>query len=181
MFLIQVDGCKNYSVLSEADRTQGNALSDYSYCTYDKRLVTGWYRFQGAAGDRMQDKCVPMRRCGNKCPGWLESIQPTVAEGVVTRKVCFSGTQGCCAWCIVKVKNCSDYYVHELQRMPYLDYRYCSNTGACKFHSFFKLTYLVQRPTGLRVAFYADRRFWGSLPKRSQGNSFRANRRRLIM
>ena len=138
MFLIQVDGCKNYSVLSEADRAQGNALSNLSCFKYDMHLVTGWYRFQGAAGDRMQDKCVLKGRRGTKRPGWLNSTQPTVAEGVVALKVCFSGPKNCCAWSnIIKVKNCSsDYYVYELQRMP-MNYRYCSNTGAsCKFHSF---------------------------------------------
>ena len=144
MFLIQVDGCKNYSVLSEADRTQGNESSGSSYYTYDKRLVTGWYRFQGAAGDRMQDKCVLKGHCGTKRPGWLESTLPTVAEGAVTLKVCFGGATNCCAWNnIIKVKNCSDYYVYELQRMS-PDCRYCGKAGACKFHSFYKLAYLVR-------------------------------------
>ena len=146
MFLIQVDGCKNYSVLSEADRTQGNESSGSSYYTYDKRLVTGWYRFQGAAGDRMQDKCVLKGRCGTERPGWLNSTQPTVAEGVVTLKVCFSGPKDCCERSnIIKFKNCSsDYYVYELQRMSNY-YRYCGNAGACcKFHSFYNLAYLVQ-------------------------------------
>ena len=145
MFLFQVDGCKNYSVLSEADRAQGNyALPDPPYYKYDTHRVTGWYRFQGAAGDQMQDKCVPTGRCGTKHPGWLESTQLTIAEGVVTRKVCFSGPQNCCSWStIIKVKNISDYHVYELQRMQYLYYRYCGNACACNFHSFYKMTYLV--------------------------------------
>ena len=139
-----MDGCKNYSVLSEADRTQVTVLSKSSYYKYDKPLVTGWYRFQGATGDRMQDICVLKRRCDTKHPVWSESTKPTVAEGVVTRKVCFDGPENCCSRTnIIKVKNCSDYYVYELQRMPYLYYRYCGNACACKFHSFYKMTYLV--------------------------------------
>jgi len=132
-----VDGCKNYSVLSEADRAQGNTSSPHQKCHRD--LVTGWYRFEGAAGDRMPDKCVLMEHCGTKHSGWLNSEHPTVTEGVVTRKVCYSGIHNCC-WRsnMVKVKNCSGYYVYELQRMPYCSFRYCGNAGACKLYSFNK-------------------------------------------
>ena len=92
----------------------------------------------------MQNKSVLTGCCGIIHPGWLESTQPTVAEGVVTRKVCFRGPQNCCAWSnIIKVKNCSDYYVFELQRMPLYEYRYCANASACKFHSLYKMVYYM--------------------------------------
>lgn len=55
--LLVVDGCKKYTTLSEADRAQEYVLEDNFGC--DENLVAGWYRFQGAAGDRMADKCVP--------------------------------------------------------------------------------------------------------------------------
>ena len=87
ILLFKVDGCKNYTVLSEADRAQGNAGRNNS-C--DRDLVTGWYRFQGAARDGMADKCVLLRRCGTSAPGWLNGAHPTVAEGVVNRQVCYS-------------------------------------------------------------------------------------------
>ena len=61
LFPLQVDGCTNYSVLDEADRAQGNVLQ--SHWRSDNGLVTGWYRFQGAAGNRMPDKCVLRLRC----------------------------------------------------------------------------------------------------------------------
>ena len=127
MFLSDVDSCANYTVLSEADCAQGNAL------------VTGWYRFEGAAGDRMPEKCVLMGRCGAKSPGWLNGKHPNVTEGVVTRQVCFSGKDSC-YWKsnIIKVKNCSGFYVYELQRIRYASFRYCGNAGACKLHSFDK-------------------------------------------
>ena len=54
--LVKVDGCRNYTALNEANRAQGKSLSPYTRS--DSNLVTGWYRFQGAAGDRMLDKCV---------------------------------------------------------------------------------------------------------------------------
>ena len=135
MFSLLVDGCKNYTVLSEADRAQGNTVGNDS-CDGD--LVTGWYRFQGAAGDRMPDKCVLPYRCGTEYPSWLNGTHPTVAGGVVTRQVCYSWRQSCCYYSnIIKVKNCSSYSVYELQR-PLAKFgclRYCGNAGVGKLHS----------------------------------------------
>ena len=132
-FLLSGDGCKNYKVLSEADRAQGNTLQNNLRC--DDNLVTGWYRFQGAAGDRMPNKCVLMYRCGTEHPAWLDGTHPTVAEGVVTRKVCYHYWGDCCYWSnIIKVKNCSTYYVYELQKPRSCNLRYCGNGGAGKLH-----------------------------------------------
>jgi len=134
LLLPEVDGCTNYTVLSEADRAQGNAESPHNKS--DKSLVTGWYRFQGAAGDQMPDKCVLRYRCGTKHPGWLNGTHPTVAEGVVTRTVCYTHYLHRCKWSnIIKVKNCSSYYVYELQRTsPNLISCYCGNGGAGMLH-----------------------------------------------
>ena len=134
MFLLSVDGCTNYTVLSEADRAQRNTLQNIVRC--DNNLVTGWYRFHGAAGDRMADKCIPQFHCGTHAPGWLNGTHPTVADGVVTRKVCYHYSHTCCIWSnVIKVKNCSSYYVYELQRPSGCDLRYCGNAGAGKLHS----------------------------------------------
>ena len=134
MFSLEVDGCTNYTVLSEADRAQGNAEPPHN--RNDGGLVTGWYRFQGAAGDQMPDKCVLWHRCGTTYPGWLSGSHPTVTEGEVTRTVCYGADSDCCwDWILIKVKNCSSYYVYELPRIrdgP--DYRYCGNAGAGKLH-----------------------------------------------
>ena len=134
LFLLQVDGCTNYTVLSEADRAQGNAQPPHN--RHDSGLVTGWYRFQGAAGDQMPDKCVLMFRCGTESPVWLNGSHPTVAEGVVTRTVCYSGYSGCCyPSTIIKMKNCSGYYVYELNSTSHSWFsRYCGNAGAGKLH-----------------------------------------------
>jgi len=135
LLLPEVDGCTNYKVLSEADRAQGNAESPHD--KGDSGLETGWYRFQGAAGDRMPEKCVLRYRCGTVYSGWLKGPHPTVAEGVVTRKVCYNnGYSGCCGRSnIIKVKNCSSYYVYELQRTAWrYTERYCGNGGAGKLH-----------------------------------------------
>jgi len=131
LFLPEVDGCTNYTALSEANRAQGNAERPHE--KDDNSLVTGWYRFQGVAGDRMPDKCVLLYRCGTKYPGWLNGTHPTVAEGEVNREVCYNRDLGdCCGSSnIIKVKNCGSYYVYELQKTLY---RYCGNGGAGKLH-----------------------------------------------
>ena len=95
----------------------------------------GWYRFQGAAGDRMPDKCVPINHCGTLLPGWLNGAHPTVAEGVVTRTVCYSGGSDCCFVSnTIKVRNCSSYYVYELPSTPRRSSGYCGNAIAGKLH-----------------------------------------------
>ena len=128
-----MDGCRNYTVLDEADRAQGNAQPPHN--RGDNSLLTGWYRFQGAAGDRMPDKSVLMYRCGTVGPGWLNGIHPTVAEGVVTRTVCYTLNSACCLLSnIIKVKNCSSYHVYELQRTLNSLFGYCGNAGAGKLH-----------------------------------------------
>ena len=77
-------------------------------------------------------------RCGTARPGWLNGTHPTVAEGVVTRQVCYSSNSNCCYPSnIIKVKNCSSYSVYELQRPPpfFGCLRYCGNAGAGKLQS----------------------------------------------
>ena len=143
MFCFKVDGCKNYTVLNETDRAQGNALPPYD--RYDKDLITGWYRFQGVAGDKMPDKCVLTQRCGTRHPGWLNGTHPRVVGGVVTLEVCYSGPANCCAWSdIIKVKNCSGYYLYELQKTPGKSSRYCGNAGAGKLNCELHLSVLRQ-------------------------------------
>ena len=133
MFLLEVDGCTNYTVLSEADRAQGNAQPPHNRS--DSGLVTGWYRFQGATGNRMSDKCVLMFRCGTRHPVWLNGTHPAVDKGVVIRTVCYSDNSGCCWYStIVKVKKCSSYFVYQLQNTSKPDSRYCGNAGARKLY-----------------------------------------------
>ena len=124
-----MDGCQNYTVVSEADR-----LSKSKGKCRTKGLVTGWYRLQGPAGDRIADKCVLKGRCGNDFSGWLTQPHPEVKEGVVTRKVCFSGQKFCCLRNFsIKVKNCSSYYVYQLPRIVLCKIlRFCGNESEGK-------------------------------------------------
>ena len=111
----KVDGCENYTVLNKTDHDQGYELTSYPGC--DKSLVTGWYRFQGAAGDRITDKCIPKGHCSAEYLGLLNGSHPTVTEGAVIHNVCFTGNNSCCFWRnLTEVKNCSSYYVYQLHK-----------------------------------------------------------------
>ena len=142
MSLLTVEGCNNYTVLSKEDRGQGHIVINSNYRCDRDDLVPGWYRFQGAAGDRMADKCVPAYHCGTEYPGWLNGTHPTVSEGVVTRRVCYPHNRyymywywpsSCCHWSNnIRVRNCGDFFVYELQKPSHCDFRYCGNGSAGK-------------------------------------------------
>ena len=115
--------CPNYQSLIGSDRkiTYGNQN------TVCDRGINGWYRFEGAAGTRMPTSCPPIRRCNTHASGWLNGAHPTVADGQVTRTVCFHWGSNCCNWSrSVKVINCSDYYVYYITGTPTCSLRYCS-------------------------------------------------------
>ena len=56
----------------------------------ENQLLNGWYRFVGAAGTKMPTTRVPAYRCGTDWSGWLDGAHPTVQDGEVQMKVCFS-------------------------------------------------------------------------------------------
>ena len=98
-----------------------------------KDLTKGWYRFNGEAGSAMPTKCVPSNYCGAHAPGWMQGAHPTQAEGAVTRKVCYHWTKNCCQWSNnIRVRNCGDFYVYELDKTPVCSLRYCGNATAGK-------------------------------------------------
>ncbi|XP_074622474.1 uncharacterized protein LOC141880812 isoform X2 [Acropora palmata] len=123
--------CFNHSYLDDSVRRQGfyNGYNGYYQC--DNNLAFGWYRFGGAAGTQMPTKCVGQNRCSSHAPGWLNASHPSVEDGIVTAKVCFHWTSGCCTWSTnIRVRNCSGFYVYELRRPPACWLRYCGNGGS---------------------------------------------------
>ena len=133
VFVGEASECKSYKELNQADRAEAN--SDQSNVKCDGRapdniVSPGWYRMTGASGDQIPDKCVPMRRCGTHAPGWLDGKHPTLLEGAVTRQVCYHWSSRCCNWKNnIKIRNCGDYYVYELQKPPVCSLRYCGNNA----------------------------------------------------
>ena len=85
----------------------------------------------------MPTSCVPAPRCGTSATGWMNGIHPTVAQGKVTRKVCYNWENNCC-WRSnnIEVVNCGQYYVYELSPHPSTGHlRYCGSDNWCRlFH-----------------------------------------------
>ena len=106
--------CFRYQWLNESKRNQKYSGTD-RYC--DDGL-SGWYRFGGGAGIKIATSCVPSGRCGSTSTGWMDGTHPTVADGNVTRKVCYNW-HSCCEFSNnIKVVNCGKYYVYKLSKPP---------------------------------------------------------------
>ena len=91
----------------------------------DNQLSEEWYRLAGAAGTKMPTTRVPAYRCGTEWSGWLMTAHPTVEDGKVKRKVCFSNRfTGCKYSNIIYVKNCESYFIYKLQPTT-CNLRYC--------------------------------------------------------
>ena len=120
--LILAEECTTYLSLTSSDR-KTTYTSITNQCD---RNLKGWYRFQGAAGTRMPTSCPPKDRCSTHATGWLNGGHPTVADGKVSRQVCFSFISGCC-WqtAYIQVRNCGSYYVYYFNGTPNCSYRYC--------------------------------------------------------
>lgn len=74
----------------------------------------------------MPTACVPINRCNTRATGWLNGNHPTVADGQVTRQVCFHWSSNCCYWSTnIQVRNCGEYFVYLLSGTPACSLRYC--------------------------------------------------------
>ena len=74
----------------------------------------------------MPTQCVPGNTCGADFSGWLQGGHPTLADGEVTSKVCFTRLTDCCKKSInIKVKDCGSYFIYELLKVPGCSLRYC--------------------------------------------------------
>eukprot|EP00794_Sanderia_malayensis_P003871 gene3871-4414_t len=115
--------CTSYLSLREANRNV-NGGSGTSECDYV--LIFGTYRFSGSARVKMPTSCVPADSCSTQGAGWIATPEPTQADGVVIRKVCFSFSTNCCFENkMVRVRNCGSYFVYELVSTGDCIYRYC--------------------------------------------------------
>ncbi|XP_068762012.1 pancreatic secretory granule membrane major glycoprotein GP2-like [Montipora capricornis] len=121
----------NYQTITSSDRLVGNTDQCSVKCDRDD-LIPGWYRFTGDAGDKIPNT-RPQRahRCGTHAPGWINGSNPAVANGEVIRTVCYFWWGNDCRWQnSIKVKNCGEFYVYELQKPPLCWLRYCSELTA---------------------------------------------------
>eukprot|EP00794_Sanderia_malayensis_P014987 gene14987-16533_t len=115
--------CTFYILLTEAHRNVDAHLDNR--CG-DSGLTFGSYRISGSAGVKVPTSCVAGGSCSSDGPGWIAAPEPTQADGVVARKVCFSDDKDCCVHSnMVRVRNCSSYLVYELVSTGSKYRRYC--------------------------------------------------------
>ena len=126
-FFFVADPCLHYLNLSEANRNTKYKTPESGPFFCDKQLSVGWYRFVGAAGTKMPTKRVPAFRCGTDWSGWLNGAHPTVEDGEVHGKVCFSGKPNhyCKSLKNISVKNCVSYFIYKLGKPSGCNKRYC--------------------------------------------------------
>ena len=124
-YIFPISECQNYGSLNSGDRKITYTTRGYN-C--DSGIGPGWFRFEGSAGTRMPTSCPPEYRCNTYATGWLNGGHPTVADGQVSRTVCFHWNGKCCDWSTnIKVRNCGSYYVYYLSGTPggSCSLRYC--------------------------------------------------------
>ena len=121
--------CYYYTTINAADRLITYTGQSPLRCDQTD-INPGWYRFTGVSGNPMMPtQCPSINRCGTHAPGWMTAHHPSVADGEVSRRVCYHWSNNCCRWSnYIKVKNCGAYYVYELQKTPVCHLRYC---GEC--------------------------------------------------
>jgi len=126
MFICLVDECHHYQNLIDAKRKYDyDTQAGYGKCDIELRKK-GWHRFQGAAGTKMATNSAGFRKCGAGFPARLEGTHPTVAKGIVRRKVCINKQNvECNEQSYVDVKSCTSYYVYKFYAFSACVFRYC--------------------------------------------------------
>jgi len=112
--------CKDYKEIDDADRSQSHVTDNAKPFRCDRNQFDekSWYRFTGAAGNAMADKCVKSWRCQTFSTGWYSGSYPKVEDGIQSGTVCFSWNGNCCpsgSEVIVGIRNCSSFFVYKLK------------------------------------------------------------------
>ncbi|XP_066433589.1 uromodulin-like isoform X2 [Eleutherodactylus coqui] len=121
------DPCLKHTALNEPWRSTDN--SGDSYCDKDK---SGWYRFIGAGGIRMPEKCVTGQNCSTEAPIWINGSHPSPGDGIINLTACAYYNEDCCHWSTaVQVKACPvGYHVYKLSRTPKCPLAYCTDPSS---------------------------------------------------
>ena len=130
--------CKQYRSLPKGTGTSSTRIwdqvADVSCDNGDN--VYGWYRYASKEGGEMAGVCLENQNstssrygqpCGANFRGWMMDRHPTVKDGRVQRRICFSYDKRC--YCEfyknIAVRNCGDYYVYRLTPLKTCKARYC--------------------------------------------------------
>lgn len=104
--------CRNYTVLDSA----GRAVESGTGNLCDRDLQVGrWYRLEGSGGTRFITSNPRVdNRCGTDATGYLTGGNPSPADGVVQRNVCYYFLRNnCWSSSALRMRNCGGYYVYN--------------------------------------------------------------------
>ena len=80
-------------------------------------LMEGWFRFQPPAGLIIPTVCTPFVHCLTGATVWMNGSLPSIEDGVVTRPLCASYPNDCCAeghGGTIEVRKCpGNFFVYQ--------------------------------------------------------------------
>ena len=105
--------CASPIILEDPTRIPDNTIAvsdkDETFIRREK-----WYVFNAGPANEIPETCVKTGRCGGTASGWLKHTTPSIADGVIDTKVCFSSNTDCCsASAKVLVRHCHGYVVYK--------------------------------------------------------------------
>ena len=134
----------NVSLLSDSWRSLSTGTNSLwgvyqAYGNCDGSLVPGWYRFQaGLYGEAtyFPESLTPSKSCVADVVPYINGQHPSVADGIVTRQLCFSlyGSNQCPLGVMpnaaVNVINCGSFFLYYLSPLvcPSAGSAYCATT-----------------------------------------------------
>ncbi|PFX12463.1 Uromodulin [Stylophora pistillata] len=125
-----------YKELNEVYRYWRHVDHNYLGCEGNTIIDGRWYRFTGDAGVMMATYCIPWSSCNTQMAGWINGSHPTKAYQLMSATVCFHGQVSCChISSTVQIRNCSGFYVYNLQKPSGCNARHCGVNGehdACR-------------------------------------------------
>lgn len=132
---------KSNTTSNALECTQHRVVNDLSRVWNEKSEITsenleGWVRFESKSGNEIASECRVSKTqhvsrisqpCGAKYRGWIVAAHPSVTEGRVSRRVCFSYMDRChCEfYSNIAVRNCGTYFVYNLRQPPFQLAKYC--------------------------------------------------------
>lgn len=124
--------CADYKELDDADRSQSHKTNGAKpfRCDHKQLDENSWYRFTGAAGNAMADKCLDPWKCQTLSTGWYNGSYPKIEDGIQSGPVCFSWNGKCCppeSKVTVGIRNCSSFFVYKLKNDIKCVKAYCGN------------------------------------------------------
>ena len=128
----KVSCCKEVEYITIDDPRRSTAYRSGSGKLCDRGIILEdvWYRFSSEAGDEIPTTLPKLGSCDTAVPIWINGVNPTVKDGIVTRKACadrpHGKPRGCSVSYNIRVRNCSGFYIYQLKKPLQCYFAYCA-------------------------------------------------------